>query len=247
MRALLSVTVITKNEEANIRRCLESVRWADEIVVADSGSTDRTLEICRGYDCRILQTEWMGYGPTKQRATEAASHDWILSVDADEEATEELREAIHGALQSPAYDAYRVRRRSFYLGRPIRHCGWSRDYPVRLFHRTRCRWNDRPVHESIVVSGRTGTIRSPLLHHTYPTLSSHVERMNRYAELGAGQLHAHGCSSSIAGAVVRGVARFLRMYVLQAGFLDGRLGFVLCRNSAFGVYLKYLKLWEKTK
>jgi glycosyltransferase involved in cell wall biosynthesis len=247
MRLPLSVTVLTKNEEASIGRCLSSLRWADEIVVADSGSTDRTLEICREYHCRILETQWLGYGPTKQQAVDAASNDWILSVDADEEATEELRAAILTTLEDPACNAYRIRRRSFYLGRQIRHCGWNRDYPIRLFHRGRCRWNEKPVHESVTVSGETGRILSPLLHHTYPTVRSHVERMNLYADLGASHMHAQGRSSSIPGAVVRGAAKFLKMYVLQAGFLDGRFGFVLCRNSAFGVYLKYLKLWEQTR
>jgi glycosyltransferase involved in cell wall biosynthesis len=247
MRARLSVTILTKNEQDNISRCLESLRWADEILVADSGSTDGTLAICRGHDCRILQTEWLGYGATKQRAADAALHDWILSVDADEEVTEELARAIHRALESPEHDAYRIMRRSFYLGVPIRHGGWNRDYPIRLFDRRRCRWNDKPVHESLVVSGSKGTIRSPLLHHTYPTISSHVERMNLYAELAAEHLWAEGRTCSIPTAVVRGAAKFVKMYLLQAGFLDGRAGFVLSRNSAFGVYLKYLKLWERTR
>ena len=247
MRTRLSVTILTKNEQDNIGRCLKSLRWADEILVADSGSTDGTLEICRAHGCRILQTEWLGYGPTKQLAADAASHDWILSVDADEKVTEELAEAVHRALKAPTYDAYRIMRRSFYLGAAIRHCGWNRDYPIRLFHRRRCRWNERPVHESLVVSGSKGTIRSPLLHHTYPTISSHVERMNLYAALAAERLRSEGRSCSIAAALLRGTAKFVKMYLFQAGFLDGRVGLVLCRNSAFGVYLKYLKLWEKTR
>jgi glycosyltransferase involved in cell wall biosynthesis len=242
----LSVTIITKDEQENIRRCLESVAWVDEIIVADSGSTDDTLAICREFDCRILETEWRGYGPTKQLAAEAARHDWVLSVDADEEVSEALRAELETVLASPGCRGYRIRRRSFYLGTLIRHSGWNRDYPLRLFHRGFGRWNDRVVHESITVDGKVGTIESPLLHYTYPTIDSHIDRMNLYAKLGAGLLHAEGRSASIPGAVMRGVAKFLKMYVLQAGFLDGRLGFVLSYNAAFGVYLKYLKLWEKT-
>ncbi len=243
----LSATIITKDEEANIERCLVSLGWVSEVVVADSGSTDRTLDICRRHGCRILETEWRGYGPTKQRAADEASNDWILSVDADEEVTRELQDAVVSVLRNPTYDSYRIRRRSFYLGALVRHCGWNRDYPIRLFHRGRCRWNDEPVHESLLVSGRIGTISAPLLHYTYPTVSSHVQRMNLYAELGAGRLHARGRRSSIPGALVRGGAKFLKMYVAQAGFLDGKVGFLLACNSAFGVYLKYLKLWEKTR
>ncbi len=243
----LSVAIITKNEESNIIRCLESVRWADEIVVADSGSTDSTVDVCRRFDCRIVETDWLGFGPTKQLAADSTSHEWVLSLDADEEVSDRLRGAIREVLAKPRCRAYRIKRTSFYLGKMIRHCGWDRDYPVRLFHRDYARWNDKSVHESLVVAGLVGTLDAPLLHYTYPTVASHIERMNEYSELGAVHLLGQGRSSSIASAVVRGIAKFLKMYVLQAGFLDGRAGFVLSYNSAFGVYLKYLKLWKKTR
>jgi glycosyltransferase involved in cell wall biosynthesis len=243
----LSVAIITKNEENNIMRCLESVRWADEIVVADSGSTDSTLDVCRRFDCRIVETDWLGFGPTKQLAAESASHDWVLSVDADEEVTDRLKEAIHQVLAKPQCKAYRIKRTSFYLGKMIRHCGWNRDYPVRLFHRAYAHWNDKSVHESLVVAGPLGTLEAPLLHYTYPTIESHVERMNRYSELCAQELLGRGGSCLIPSAVLRGMAKFLKMYVLQTGFLDGGAGFVLSYNSAVGVYLKYLKLWKRTR
>jgi len=242
----LSVVLITRDEEGNIARCLESVRWAHEVVVVDSGSTDRTIQVAQGFPCRIVETSWRGFGLTKRYAVEQASHDWILSVDADEVVTPELAQAIRSLLDGePRAAAYRIRRRSYYLGTPIRFSGWQHDRPIRLFDRNRGTFNDRSLHESVVVEGPVETVHSGyLLHYPYPTVSSHLAKMERYSALGAQRLFEQGRRASIPEAVARGAAKFIKMFLIRGGFLDGRAGFVLAENSAFGVYLKYLRLWE---
>jgi glycosyltransferase involved in cell wall biosynthesis len=247
MTNLLSVVIITKNEEANIARCLKSVQWASEIVVIDNGSTDHTMDICRKYNCRIKETDWLGFGPLKRLAVDSATHDWIFSIDSDEEASEPLKDKILNILENPRLNGFRIKRESFYLGKKIQHCGWERDYPLRLFNRKFGNFNDKPIHESVSISGAVGKVEAPIYHFTYPTVQSHIDKMNRYTELGSGLLTKKGKTASIGSSVMRGLAKFIKMYILQRGFLDGKIGFVLCYNSAFGVYLKYLKLWEKNR
>lgn len=243
----LSVTIITKNEQSNIERCLQSVQWADEIIVVDSGSTDDTLEICRTYKCKIIETEWRGFGLTKQFAVKQATYNWILSVDADEEVTPDLTNKIQAVLREPKFKGYRIKRNSFYLGKMIRFSGWQKDFTLRLFNRNHGNFNSNIVHESVKIEGTIGHISAPLLHYTYPDLSSHVRRMDRYAELGAEQLWAKGKRASIISATSRAAIKFIKMYILKMGFLDGKIGFILATNSAYGVFLKYLKLWEKNR
>jgi len=241
----LSVAIITKNEEKNIGRCLESVKWADEIVVVDSGSTDSTLEICKKYHCKIHQSSWLGFSRTKQLAVDHCSCGWVLVLDADEEVTPDLKTKMLDAIKSPGFSAYRIRRRSFYLGQLIKHCGWNKDYPLRLFEKAKGRFDNKIVHESIEMSdGKTATIEEVMLHYTYPDLHSHLSKIDAYSSLGAAELFEQGRSSSISKSVMRGSFKFIKMYFLQLGFLDGKTGFILCINSANGVYLKYLKLWE---
>ena len=243
----LSVTIITKNEETNIRRCLQSVKWADEIVVVDSGSTDDTLEICRSYPCNIIETEWLGFGRTKQLAVEHASNDWILSIDADEEVTEPLKDQLTKILKAPKVNAYKIRRKSFYLGKMIRFCGWNKDYPLRLFNKKLGYFDDRIVHEGVVIKDKKGMIQEALLHYTYPTIESHIKKMSHYSSLGAQILYEKGKRATLPGAILKGAFKFLKMYFFQLGFLDGKNGLVLSINSAYGVYLKYLKIWQMTK
>ncbi|MBN2430130.1 MAG: glycosyltransferase family 2 protein [Acidobacteria bacterium] len=244
----LTVTIITRNEEKNIARCLASVAWADEIVVVDSFSDDRTPSICREFGCRLLTTDWRGFGRTKQFAVDAATHDWIFSIDADEEVTPELRQALQEMMTTvPCQAGYRIKRQSYYLGRLIRHSGWNRDYPLRLFDRRRGRFKDVLVHESVTVAGRAGKIEAPLLHYTYPTLTSHLEKINHYTSLAAQELVRQGRRSSTPAAVAKGGLKFLKMYILQRGFLDGREGWILAIVSAFGIMLKYLKLAELSR
>lgn len=248
MSSKISITIITLNEESNIKRCLESVSWADDIVIVDSGSTDKTVEICRQYKCRILNSAWMGFGRTKQIAVEQAAHDWIFSIDADEEMTPELRDEIKALLDgAPQSHGYRVPRRSTYLDKIILYGGWQRDRPLRLFNRRHAAFNEKEVHESVAVDGDVETLQNYLLHYPYPDVSTHLAKMNHYTDLGAEEMHAKGRTCSLLEARLRGAGKFVKMYLLHGGFLDGAPGYVLAKNSAFGVYLKYVKLWQKNR
>jgi glycosyltransferase involved in cell wall biosynthesis len=245
----LSVIIITKNEENNIERCLQSVSWADEIVVLDSHSTDRTLEICRKYNCRTVQTEWLGFGQTKQKAVDMASNSWIFSIDADEEAGDGLKKYLQQILTNDAinrFDGYRIKRQSWYLTGWIKYSGWNKDYPLRLFNKQRGVFNSNLVHESVMVKGKVTKIEEILYHYAYPDLQTYLRKMHQYGFLGADQKHAWGKSSSVFRAILHGFTTFVQMYFLKLGFLDGKNGLILAINSAFGVYIKYLVLWEKS-
>lgn len=240
----LSVTIITKNEEKNIERCLKSLTWADEIIILDSGSTDKTLAICQQYQCKIIKSEWLGFGDTKQLAVNHAAYDWIFSIDADEEVSDDLKHDILSILSDPLYYGYRIKINSFYLNRMINYCGWNHEYTIRLFDKRYGKFNNKIVHEFVQVKGEIGNIESNLFHYTYPSLTSHFNKMNLYTSLGAGESISKGKSSSIIKAHLRGILKFIKMYFIQRGFLDGKIGFLLSFNSAIGVYLKYLKIWE---
>jgi glycosyltransferase involved in cell wall biosynthesis len=242
----LSVVVITRNEEANIAACLASVSFARELVVVDAGSDDRTVELARAAGARVQQTQdWPGFGPQKNRALDAASQAWVLSIDADERVTPELRAAIVQAVQGGGGpDAYSMPRRSSYCGQFIAHSGWYPDRVVRLFRRGSARFSDDAVHERLLAQGPVGKLDGDLLHTTYPDLETMLEKMNRYSTASAGMLHAQGRRVSLAGAVARGLWAFFRTYVLRSGWLDGRMGFVLAVSVAEGTYYKYLKLWH---
>jgi len=242
----LSVTIITKNEEKNIRRCLESVKWADEIVVIDSGSTDGTIEICREFGCKIIESSWLGFGKTKQFAVDSAGYNWILSVDADEEVTPQLKTKIQSVLQKPQANGYRIKRQSFYLNRWILHCGWNQDYPLRLFNRQKGGFNNKPVHEYVVIKGKISKINEILKHYTYPNLTSYITKMENYSNLSAQEAFINHKKATLSKAIIHGILKFFKMYFLNAGFLDGETGLILSINSAFSVYYKYLKIWEKS-
>ena len=248
MRQPISAVIISFNEEHTIARCLESVKWMDEVIVVDSGSTDGTVEICRQFGVNLLEAEWLGFGRTKQYAVEQARHDWIFSIDCDEEMTPVLRERIEEILAQPEQkNGYYVKRRSYYLTRLIKYSGWERDYPQRLFNRQHGTFNAKEVHESVRIPEPKGYIEEHLLHYSYPTIESHVAKINRYTSLGAEQLAEKGKSATPLSAFGRGLTKFFKMYLLQRGFLDGVEGFILAVISSFGVYLKYLKLWQITR
>ncbi len=240
----VSVTIITKNEEANIERCLKSLTWADEIVVVDSGSTDRTIEICKRFNCKLIETEWKGFGKTKKFAVDIAKYDWIFSIDADEEVTSTLSGKIKSILDSPKFMAYQIKRNSFYLGEMIRFCGWQNDYPLRLFNRKYGNFNDSTIHEKVTTKVEKAKVHEPLLHYTYPMIKTHFDKINFYTELGANKLKEKEKRYSIISALFFGFNKFMKMYFLKLGILDGRVGFILCLNSAIGVYLKYIKTWK---
>jgi glycosyltransferase involved in cell wall biosynthesis len=247
--ATLTVVVLTLNEEANIAACLEGVRWADEVMVLDSGSTDRTVEIARRFTPHVLAVEWKGYGATRNIALDRATGDWVLWLDADERVTGDLGREIRETLQrgpgSPA--AYDVARRAYFLGKWIRHCGWYPGRVTRLFRRGSARFNDARVHEQLVVEGPVGSLRNDLLHYTDPDLEHYFRKFNRYTTLAAEELQAAGRRATAWDLTVRPLFAFLKMYVLRLGVLDGMHGFILCTLSSAYVFTKYAKLWERTR
>lgn len=239
----LSAVVITKNEEAAIQRCLESVAWADEVVVLDSGSMDRTVDIAREMGAKVsVSADWPGFGPQKNRALAMASGDWIFSLDADEWVTPDLAAEIRAAVDAAEFDAWRVPRLSSFCGRFMRHSGWWPDYVTRLFRRGAGRFSDDVVHERTLVDGALGTLRHPVMHETYVDLEDMQEKFNRYSSLGAQALHARGKRGGIGKALLHGLAAFVRTYLLRRGFLDGREGIMLAIANAEVAYYKYVKL-----
>ncbi len=240
----LSVIIITKNEEADIRSCLESVSWADEIVVVDSASTDDTAAICREYGAKVqVVRDWPGFGPQKNRALAQATCDWVLSLDADERVTPALRLEIEAVMRERgAADAYDIPRSSSYCGRFMRHSGWYPDYVTRLFKRGSARFSDDLVHERLLVKGNTGRLQRELLHYAFDGMEEVLRKVDQYSTAGALRMHAQGRKATLAGAVLRGLWSFVRTYFLKRGFLDGREGFMLAASNAEGTYYRYVKL-----
>lgn len=246
MREPLSILVPTYNEEACIRDCMKSIEWADEIFVVDSFSTDRTLDICREYTDRIVQHEYINSAAQKNWAIPQTTHKWVMIVDSDERVSEELRGSILDALEHPkGCDGFYVRRESFFLDKLIRHGGWERDYVLRLFDKERGRYQDREVHACVEVDGRAGYLDGTLYHYTYTSLDQYFEKFLRYTRWSANDLKAAGRRPSWVNIAVRPWMRFLKMYVLRGGFLDGKHGLVLSWLAAFSVFTKYARLWEK--
>ncbi len=248
----LSVVIITKNEEENIARTLASVEAvADEIVLVDSGSTDRTLEIARsfGSKVKIFVEEWKGFPRQKNAAIEKATGDWILSLDADEEVSPELANEIAGATAKKQEDAaFSIPRKNYFLGKWMRRGGFYPDRKVRLVRRELARFEDRAVHEDMKISGPIAELHGPLLHHAYPTLANYIEHMNRYSSLGAEMAVAGGKRGfSFFHIVVRPWATFIYNYVFRLGLLDGREGLLLHLYHASYVSWKYAKVWEKSR
>lgn len=240
----LSVVVITKNEATVIARCLESVAWADEIIVLDSASTDGTADIARRCNAKVeTRSDWPGFGPQKNRALELATGDWVLALDADEWVTPELRAGIERSLAAPGDNAaFRMPRLSSYCGRCMRHSGWWPDHVTRLFRRGQARFSADRVHERLIADGPVGTLDEPLLHEAIRDLDDALVKMNAYSTAGAMMQFERGKNASLAGAVWHGAWTFFRTYVLRAGFLDGREGFMLAVSNAEGAYYRYLKL-----
>lgn len=240
----LSVTVITKNEAGDIGAALESVKWADEIIVVDSESTDETVAIARTFTDRVIVRAWPGYVDQKNFAAAQASHDWVLSLDADERVTPELAEEIRATLTNPATAAYRMPRVTWHLGRWIRSTDWYPDYQLRLYDRRRARWTGRYVHEAVGVDGSTGQLRGELRHFAYRNISDHLETINRYTTFAAKQMQENGRHAGLLRLAAHPPLAFLRNYVARGGFRQGIPGFIISSMNAYYVFLKFAKLRE---
>jgi glycosyltransferase involved in cell wall biosynthesis len=241
----ISATIICLNEERNIRRCLESLNFADEIVVVDSGSTDRTVEICQQYTDRVLYHSWPGHVQQKNYALEQARYEWVLSVDADEVVSPQLKESILSALQEDRgkYDGYRVNRHVFYLGRWINHC-WYPEYKIRLFKKSRARWTGKNPHDTITLNGKYRDLHGDLEHYTYRNISHHLRTIDSFSSIGAQEKFDEGKSASLCDLIFNPLFRFLKLYVVKRGFLDGVPGFIIAVLGSYYCFLKYAKLWE---
>ncbi|MEW5974903.1 MAG: glycosyltransferase family 2 protein [Acidobacteriota bacterium] len=242
----ISAAIITLNEEANLARCLESVRdVADEMVVVDAGSTDRTQDIAEQHGARVFVREWRSYSDQKNYAAGLADFDWILSLDADECLSPLLRQRLLDLkVSQPQFQAYAFPRLARYLGRWIRHSGWYPDRKVRLYDRTRAQWVGDFVHESLKVDGTVGTVEADLLHYTCNSISEHAERLDRYTTLAANELRARGKHAGMTSMLGASLAAFVKSYCLKLGFRDGRQGCLIAAFAAYYNFLKYAKLWE---
>jgi glycosyltransferase involved in cell wall biosynthesis len=250
----LSVVIITRNEELNLGATLESVAWAWERILLDSGSTDGTLDVAREHGAQVFQEDWKGYAEQKNSALAKASGEWILSLDADERVSPELGESIRRAVATPDSDVagYFMARRNFFLGKWIRHGGFYPDRKLRLFRRERGRFVARAVHETMQVDGPTAVLGGDLIHNAYPTLAGYIETMNRYSSLGAEIAAVRGQSSRSLAAFlmnvgVRPAANFVWNYLFRGGFLDGREGLLLHLYHNVYASWKYAKAWEKSR
>jgi glycosyltransferase involved in cell wall biosynthesis len=247
-RATCSAVVITRNEEHRLGTCLASLAWTDEIVVVDAESSDATVDIARQFTNRVIVRPWPGFAAQKNFAAGHARGDWILSVDADEEVSAELRGEIQGVLDGrPPVAGYAVPRRNIFWGRWIRHGGLYPDWQVRLFQRGRGRFIERAVHEAVEVNGEVRRLGAPLVHRSYESIAEFLERANRYSSLAADDLVRHGGRVGLAQLGLRPLGRFLSMYVLKRGFLDGTPGLLLAALYAYYVFIRSAKVWEKTR
>lgn len=239
----LSVILITKNEAANIRDCLQSVAWADEIIVVDSGSGDDTADIARAMGAQVyVHVDWPGFGPQKNRALGYASKEWVFSIDADERVTPELRAEIQQAMRTGKADGYYCPRLSQFCGRFIHHSGWYPDYVLRLFKRGPGRFSDSLVHESVLLSGSSAKLKNPLLHYSYLTTEDVERKVEHYSSAAAQQMLQAGRRSSWFGAVLSAGWAFVRTYLIRLGILDGTAGWNIAVMNARTTYLKYRKL-----
>jgi glycosyltransferase involved in cell wall biosynthesis len=241
----VTATVITRNESANIAGALESIRWADEIVVIDSESTDDTVEIARRYTDRVVVRPWPGYVAQKNFAAGQASHDWIFSLDADERVTPALADEVRALLSgNPRAAGYRIPRVAFHCGRWIRSTDWYPDYQLRLYDRRRALWTGRHVHESVRAAGPVPRLRGEIQHYAYRDIAHHLQTMDRYTTLAARQLFEDGRRASWADILITPRLTFFRNYILRGGFRDGMAGLIVSAMNSYYVGLKFAKLWE---
>jgi len=245
----ISITIITLNEEANIRRAIESVRWADDILVVDSGSTDRTTEVAKALGARVLTHAWQGYGQQKNFAQQNARHDWVLNLDADEAIDESLHAEIQYWLTEVASErsqamGFSIPRKTFYLGRWIKHGGWYPNYLIRMADRRASQWSEPHVHEALEVDGEVVTLKAPLLHYAFPSIRDQIVTNLNFSQLGSQELRRRGQQGSLLKLLLKPIGKFIETYFLKAGFLDGLPGFIISVNAAHSMFLKYAYVIE---
>lgn len=245
-RQSISAFIVCKNEESNIRRCLESISWCDEIVIVDSGSTDRTIDICREFSKLIYHHEWLGYVQQKQYGLSRCTKEWIFNLDADEVVTPELRASIEGVLASDCgeYNGFECLRVVFYLGRWWRRGGWYPEYRLRLCRREQTTWGGQDPHEHAIVPGPTPRLTGELQHFTYEKIEHQIRSLNAHSTAAARSLYRAGKKWSLARQLGNPLARFFKFYIAKRGFLDGVPGLVVAVMEATYTFLKYAKLWE---
>jgi len=240
----VSIVIVTKNEEANIEAALDSVKDAAEIVVIDSFSSDRTVEICRKYTDKVFQKEWEGYAKQKQSAVDLAVSPWVFILDADERFTPELKAEVISAIRENSHVGFYVPRKNFFMGKWIRHGGWRPDYTLRLFRKNAGHVDYREVHEKVVVNGSVSYLKNPLVHYTYNSVSDYLKRMDIYSTLAAKELKKNGVAPNVMDFLIRPPVTFIKMFFFRFGFLDGRFGLVLAVLYSYYTFLKYAKTWE---
>jgi len=238
----LSVVIVAKNEARNIAECIASVSFADEVVVLDSGSSDRTAALAAQAGARVVQTDWPGYGPQVARGFRLATSAWVLSLDADERVSEALRTEILAAVRSNAFDGYRIPRLSEFCGRFIRHSGWRPDHTLRLGRRAASGFTDHFLHAHMTVAGSIGELHRDIIHFSYPDIHDVLEKLDRYSSGNARDMLAAGKSAGVGKAVMHGFFAFVRTYFFRLGFLDGQHGLMLAVYNAEYTYYKYIKL-----
>lgn len=238
----ISITIITRNEETNIERCLQSLQWADEIVVLDTFSSDRTVEICRKFTSKVFQEKWHGYGRQKNICASRTSHRWVLNIDADEVVSPECAEAIQNELQNgPSHFVYRFPRKNFFGNRWVRFGGWYPDKISRLYDKTRVSFKESQVHEKLHPDDNSGVIQEPLLHYSYKGFEDYIDRQNRYSTLYAEEKAQSGWQANWTHLYLRPLMVFFKNFLARQGFREGFLGMFLALSTAFYTYLKYAK------
>lgn len=242
----VSLLIITLNEERNIARCIKSALWADDIVVLDSGSTDRTVQIAQSMGARVFNEDWRGYGPQKQRAVELANYDWVLSLDADEELSPSLSREIQELFSSNKikdFDGYTMARKTFHLGRWIMHGGWYPDFQLRLFDKKKCSWSPDILHE-FVICEHSLKLKNDLHHYAFGSLFEQVRINNVYSSLGMQKLLDKNKNFSLYYLMFKPWVKFIECYFFKLGFRDGIAGFIIAVGAAYSQFLRYAKLWE---
>ncbi len=242
----ISAVIITYNEEKDILQCLESLNWADEIIVVDSGSTDNTVDICRKYNAKIYTHSWPGYVAQKNYALQRASFDWVISLDADERLSNELIMEIKSVLSEdkPQFDGYAMPRRTFYLGKWINHSGWYPNYQLRLFRKSLSVWDGNDPHDYVRTSGSRGYLKAAILHYSYENVNDHLSKIAAYTSIMAQGAYRDGARFSLFKMITESVTKFFSCYFLKRGFLDGFQGFVISILGTYYIFIKHLKLWE---